>query len=489
MAWDGGEMNCLMVIFGATGDLTSRKLVPALYHLEVKELLPEAFGVVAVARKAYSTDQYLTHIRQKSEEHTHEIFEDAIWSKLANRFHYQPLEFDQEDQYGSLKKKLDTLEKKLESEGNRLFYMAVSPEYFGTIVQHLENQSLIDRKHGWQRMMIEKPFGRDAASARELNQTLRKVFEEEELFRIDHYLVKEMVQNLMTIRAANQIFEPTWNKDHIDHVQIVSAEMEGVGTRGAYYDQAGALRDMLQNHMLQMLALTAMEMPNFLTAEKLRAEKVRILRSLIPLAPETMENRLVLGQYEGYHNEPKVAPESTTETFAALKVFLDHPRWEGVPFFLITGKALAEKTAGIMIQYKLPMGSWSLRQTQQQLAPNRLIIQIQPQEGVVLTFNSKEPGTMDQLMTVNMDFCQNCLAGTNTPEAYEKLLLDAMKGDQSSFTHWDEVEASWIWIDHLTSWAAAHPEAVKSYPKGSQGPVYEERLKHASAWEEKEENQ
>lgn len=487
MVQDAGAMNCLMVIFGATGDLTSRKLVPALYHLEAKELLPEAFGVVAVARKKYDADEYVASVRQQAEAHTHQTFEESVWNRLASRFHYQALEFDQAEAYQRLKEKLDTLGEKMESGRNRLFYMAVSPEYFGTIVQHLKSHGIVDRKHGWQRMMIEKPFGRDTATARELNHTLRQVFEEEELFRIDHYLVKEMVQNLMTIRAANQIFEPTWNKDHIDHVQIVSAEMEGVGTRGAYYDQAGALRDMVQNHMLQMMALTAMEMPNFLTAEKLRAEKVRILRSLIPPASETMEKQLVLGQYEGYGNEAKVAPESTTETFAALKVFLDHPRWEGVPFFLITGKALAEKTAGIMIQYKLPMGSWSLRQTQQQLAPNRLIIQIQPQEGVVLIFNSKEPGTLDQLMTVNMDFCQNCLAGTNTPEAYEKLLLDAMKGDQSSFTHWDEVEASWIWIDQLASWAAAHPEAVKSYPKGSQGPAYEEWLKHASALEAKEE--
>ncbi|MEN1760429.1 glucose-6-phosphate dehydrogenase [Anoxynatronum sibiricum] len=487
MVQDAGAMNCLMVIFGATGDLTSRKLVPALYHLEAKELLPKAFGVVAVARKKHNTDEYVASVRQQAEAHTRQTFEESVWNKLAGRFHYQSLEFDQGDQYESLKKKLDTLGEKTESSGNRLFYMAVSPEYFGTIVQHLKNHGIVNRKYGWQRMMIEKPFGRDAASARELNQTLRMVFEEEELFRIDHYLVKEMVQNLMTIRAANQIFEPTWNADHIDHVQIISTEMEGVGTRGAYYDQAGALRDMVQNHMLQMLALTAMEMPDYLTAENLRAEKVKILRSLVPFETEEMENRLVLGQYERYHNELKVAPDSTTETFAALKVFLDHPRWEGVPFFLITGKALAEKTAGIMIQYKLPMGSWSLRQTQQQLAPNRLIIQIQPQEGVVLSFNTKEPGTLNKLMAVNMDFCQNCLAGTNTPEAYEKLLLDAMKGDQSSFTHWDEVEASWIWIDQLISWAAAHPEAVKSYPKGSQGPAYEERLKHASALEEKEE--
>ena len=279
-----------------------------------------------------------------------------------------------------------------------------------------------------------------------------------------------MVQNLMTLRAANQIFEPTWNAEHIDHVQIISTEAEGVGTRGAYYEEAGVLRDMVQNHMLQMLALTAMELPAVLTAEKLRIEKVRIFKSLVPLKDDQIQDQLVLGQYRGYREEARVAPDSSTETYAAVRVYLNHPRWQGVPFYLKTGKGLQNKAARIVIQYKLPLGSWSLSETSQSLMPNRLTINIQPQEGVVLAFNTKEPGTLDTLLPVNMDFCQNCLAGTNTPEAYEKLLADTMNGDRASFTHWDEVEASWLWTDPIIAWAAAHPEAVHDYQQGSQGP-------------------
>jgi len=476
MARDDEQMNCLMVIFGATGDLTSRKLVPALYRLEAKDLLPDGFQVVAAARKEYSKEQYLAHIRDKYEAYNQESLEENIWNKLADRWHYLPLEFGNTDDYLKLKQKLEGLEKDLGNNGNRLFYLAVSPQYFETIARQMKAHDITKREQGWQRLMIEKPFGRDAASARELNQSLRQVFEEEELFRIDHYLVKEMVQNLMTLRAANQIFEPTWNADHIDHVQIISTEKDGVGTRGGYYDQAGALRDMVQNHMLQMLALSAMEMPDFLTAEKLRAEKVKILKSLVPFHSAEMEKRLVLGQYEGYREEPRVAAASSTETFAALKVFLKHPRWKGVPFYLKTGKGLAEKNARIVIQYKLPIGSWSLAETHQELIPNRLTIQIQPREGVVLSFNTKKPGTEDILMPVKMDFCQNCLAVTNTPEAYEKLLMEAMKGERASFTHWDEVEASWTWIEGVISWAESHPEALRVYQMGSEGPEGVERL-------------
>jgi glucose-6-phosphate 1-dehydrogenase len=464
------DRNCLLVIFGATGDLTSRKLVPALYQLEEKGQLPEAFAVVAVARRTYSIDQYLENTRQKAQEHIRSTIDGKVWKKLARRFHYQSLEFDQPADYKALKQQLDNLAETMDVKGNRLFYMAVSPQFFGPIANQMEAYELLDRTRGWQRLMIEKPFGRDTASARELNQALRQVFEEEELFRIDHYLVKEMVQNLMTLRAANQIFEPAWNADHIDHVQIISTEAEGVGTRGGYYDRAGVLRDMVQNHMLQMLAISAMELPSLLTAEKLRVEKVRVLKSLVPLAEDQIHRRLVLGQYQGYREEAGVALDSTTETFAALRVYLHHSRWQGVPFYLKTGKGLAEKAARIVIQYKLPIGSWSLEKTSQSLMPNRLTINIQPQEGVVLAFNTKEPGTLDTLLPVNMDFCQNCLVGSNTPEAYEKLLMDAIKGDQTSFTHWDEVEASWQWTDAVITWAAAHPEAVHDYPQGSQGP-------------------
>ena len=462
--------DCLLVIFGATGDLTRRKLIPALYRLERNNQLPQAFSVVAVARRPYSTKEYVEEISETVKGHLQDSFDGHIWKDFTERIHYQPLEFDHEEDYDILKHKLDHLDEELNTRGNRLYYMAVSPQHFGSIVRQVEARGLLNRSRGWQRVMIEKPFGHDAPSARELNRTLRQYFEEEEIFRIDHYLVKEMVQNLMTIRAANQIFEPTLNAEHIDHVQIISTEAEGVGTRGSYYDKAGALRDMVQNHMLQMLALTAMDMPNLLTPEKLRAEKVRILKSLVALKPENMERQLVLGQYMGYRKEEQVLEDSSTETFVAVKVYLNHLRWKGVPFYLKTGKGLSDKAARIVIQYRLPLGSWSLVETTQTLTPNRLTINIQPQEGVVLSFNTKEPGTLDTLMPVNMDFCQNCLAGTNTPEAYEKLLDDAMRGDLASFTHWDEVEASWQWIDGIIQWARDHPESVKPYVQGSRGP-------------------
>ena len=468
--------DCLLVIFGATGDLTRRKLIPALYQLERNNQLPQAFAVVAVARRPYSTKEYLEEISEMVKVHLQDRFEENVWKDLAERIHYQPLHFNHGEDYETLKQKLDHLDEDLNTRGNRLYYMAVSPQHFGPIVRQVETHGLLDRRRGWQRVMIEKPFGHDIHSARELNRTLRQFFEEEEIYRIDHYLVKEMVQNLMTIRAANQIFEPTLNAEHIDHIQIISTEAEGVGTRGSYYDKAGALRDMVQNHMLQMLALTAMDMPNLLTPEKLRAEKVRILKSLVTLKPDNMEQQLVLGQYQGYGNEEQVLTDSSTETFVAVKVYLNHPRWQGVPFYLKTGKGLSEKAARIVIQYRLPLGSWSLVETTQTLAPNRLTINIQPQEGVVLSFNTKEPGTLDTLLPVNMDFCQNCLAGTNTPEAYEKLLNDAMKGDLASFTHWDEVEASWQWIDGIIAWARKHPESVKRYARGSRGPEAAETM-------------
>ncbi len=463
--------DCLLVVFGATGDLTRRKLIPALYQMEKQRQLPDSFAVMAVARRPYSIEQYLAEISDTVKAHIQGGIDKNTWKKITGRIHYQPLQFDRPEDYEKLKEKLGHLDEKLNTRGNRLFYMAVSPQHFGPIVNQIEENKLISRSHGWQRVMIEKPFGHDAITAAELNRTLRQFFEEEEIYRIDHYLVKEMVQNLMTIRAANQIFEPTLNAEHIDHVQIISTEADGVGIRGDYYDKAGALRDMVQNHMLQMLALTAMDMPSLLTAEKLRAEKVRILKSLVPLKPEQMKHHLVLGQYQGYRSEENVFPDSSTETFAALKIYINNSRWQGVPFYLKTGKGLSEKAARIVIQYRLPLGSWSLVETTQTLKPNRLTINIQPQEGVVLSFNTKEPGTVDTLLTVNMDFCQNCLAGTNTPEAYEKLLADAMKGDLASFTHWDEVEASWQWIDGIIDWAENHPEAVKDYAQGSQGPV------------------
>ncbi len=469
---------CLMIIFGATGDLTFRKLIPALYQLEKKKELGNGFGVVAVARKPISLKAYLQKAKERVKTHTGEDFEESVWEDLKERIRYQPLEFSNENDYESLNETLSNLDQKIGARGNRLFYMAASPKYFEEISRHIKKKDLYNEKQGWKRLMVEKPFGRDLISAQKLNQALTKVFQEEEIFRVDHYLMKEMVQDLIMIRAANQIFEPTWNREHIDHVQIISTESEGVGTRGEYYDQAGVLRDMVQNHMLQMLALTAVELPGNLTAKNLREEKNKILQSLIPFKEDSLEEQMVLGQYQGYREEPGVAENTSTETYAAIRVFLNHPRWLGVPFYLKTGKGLKEKAARIVIQYRLPMGSCCLGKTKEIEEPNRLTLNIQPLEGVVLSFNTKQPGTLDTILPVNMDFCQNCLIGMNTPEAYEKLLGDAAKGDQTSFTHWKEVEASWKWTDTLIDWAGKHPEKIKFYEKGSQGPPEAINLVH-----------
>jgi len=397
--------------------------------------------------------------------------EEKIWKQLAARIHYQSLDFENPGAYADLQKRLDALDESVDAGGNRLFYMAVAPQHFASIVLQMHQHHMLDRNRGWKRLMIEKPFGHDLNSARALNQTLTRFFRENELFRIDHYLVKEMVQNLLTIRAANQIFEPTWNKDYIEHVEIISTESEGVGRRGAYYDQSGALRDMVQNHLLQLLALTAMELPQPLTEENLRKEKCRVLKSLVPMDGEDLTRHLVLGQYQRYREEANVAPESTTETFAALKVHLNQTRWQGVPFYLKTGKGLNEKNTRMTIQYRLPTGSCCLGSQVRTSHPNQLIIKIQPLEGVTLSFNTKQPGTANSIVPVTMDYCQSCLIETNTKEAYEKLLSDAMKGDRSSFTHWDEVEASWQWIDPITSWAEANPQVLRFYSKGSPGPL------------------
>ena len=466
----------LLVIFGATGDLTFRKLIPALYQMEEKRLFDSGFGVVALSRKDLSTEEYLQMAEKAVKKYAGEAFEEPVWERCKKRMQYQQLEFTKATDYESLKKTLDELDDSLGAGGNRLFYLATSPKYFGEISKYIKGMDLFNENQGWKRLMVEKPFGRDLSSAKELNEALTNSFEEKEIYRVDHYLMKEMVQNLLMIRASNQIFEPTWNREYIDHVQIISTESEGVGTRGDYYDQAGVLRDMVQNHMLQMLALTAVALPGNLTADSLREEKIKILQSLIPLKKDSIDDQMVLGQYEGYQKEPGVGENSSTETFAAIRVFINHPRWMGVPFYLKTGKGIKEKAARIIIQYRLPLGSCCLGKSKEIEEPNRLTINIQPQEGVVLNFNTKKPGTLDTLMPVSMDFCQNCLIGMNTPEAYEKLLGDAIKGDQSSFTHWEEVEASWKWSDTLIDWAGKHPEKIKSYDRGSFGPMEAEDL-------------
>ncbi len=471
-------MKALFVIFGATGDLAKRKLFPALYQLEKKRELNENFAIVAVARKDYTQKEYILELEKAIVEFgnvaENRSEKQEIWKRFTERITYQVLDFNGEEGYESLSESLKRLDKDWDTHGNRLFYLAVGPDYFGKIAIKINKHHLYEKDRGWKRLMIEKPFGRDLITAKELNKELRKVFEEEEIFRIDHYLVKEMVENLLVLRGGNQLFEPTWNKEHIKEVQIISTEKEGIGRRAAYYDKAGALRDMVQNHLLQMLALTTMDLPDRLTSEGLRREKEKILNSLQPIESNRMKKQMVLGQYEGYTNEEDVEKNSTRETYVAVTAYLNHPRWEGVPFFLITGKGLDKKEAKIVLKYHLPVGECCLDHKEQDLPENRLTVNIQPLEGVVVEFNTKKPGTKDTILPVKMDFCQNCMAGINTPEAYEKLILDALDGDHASFTHWEEVKATWTYMDPLISWAEKNGDQVVIYSKGSEGPKKEE---------------
>jgi glucose-6-phosphate 1-dehydrogenase len=467
---------CLFVIFGATGDLTKRKLLPAIYQLKLQGQLPDQFAVIATARKEYTDESYREIAKEAVTQYSGSTLKEEIWESLCKQLFYHQLQFDEDDGYAGLKVMLEGLDDQLQTNGNHIFYLAVAPEYFGEISDRIEKFQLINQDRGWYRLMIEKPFGNNLESARELNSDLTRVFREENLYRIDHYLVKEMVRNLMVIRASNQIFEPLWNGDYIDHIEIISMESEGIGLRGRYYDKSGALRDMVQNHLLQMLALTAMEMPDSLSTTKVRTEKVKMLRALIPIDEDQISNQVVLGQYEGYLDEERVKADSPTETFAALKVCLDHPRWRDVPFYLKTGKAVVSKMTQINIQFKRPLGTSYLGDVLQSADPNRLIIKIQPDEGFEVVFNTKKPGTLDSIMPVSMDFCQSCLVEQNTPEAYEKLILDCINGDASSFTHWDELEATWTWIDKITDWAYRNPQEVRTYPKGSEGPEAAEEL-------------
>lgn len=374
--------------------------------------------------------------------------------------------------------------------GNRIYYLAVAPEYFQIIVENLRLHGLAAQDNSWQRVVIEKPFGRDLVSARTLNRSITSVFGEENIYRIDHYLGKEMIQNIMVLRFANSIFEPIWNNRYIDHVQISATETVGVETRVGYYEKAGALRDMLQNHLLQALTLTAMEPPTSLDTQSVRDEKVKVLRSLSTYTPESVKYNVIRGQYgpsepgfsaksgrhlRGYRQEEGIAPSSQVETFVALKTEINNFRWAGVPFYIRTGKRLAEKSAQIVVQFKqLPQVLY--RQEYPGLDPNVLIIRIQPKEGVVFQFNAKKPGVEQGITPVGMDFCQNCDYESNSPEAYEKLLLDIIRGDSTLFTRWDEVEYSWRFVDHISeAWKQETPD-FPNYSAGSWGPVEAEEL-------------
>jgi len=473
---------CILVIFGATGDLARRKLYPALYALYRDGVLPDRFAVVGVARREKTAEGFRRDIFQAIQQHSRfKVEAGGEWPAFARRFYYLPFNLREGSGYATLKKLLAELDGTYNVPGNRIFYLAVAPENFAPVIDNLAVAGLADNEPpSWQRLMLEKPLGYDLASAETLNRQIRRLFAEEHIYRIDHYLGKEMIQNITVLRLANAFFEPVWNRNYIDNIQINLVETVGVGERSAYYEKAGALRDMVQNHMLQLLTLIAMEHPAGLESAAVRDEKVKVLRSLRPLTEKQVLKDVVRGQYGagridgqkviGYREEAGVDPASDTETFVAAKVFIDNFRWAGVPFYLRTGKRLAVKGTEIFIQFRsLPEINYF--KDYGVLTPNMLVIRVHPLEGVHLQLNVKKPGTGNLIIPITMDFCQNCGMDLNSPEAYERLLYDAMRGDPALFTGWDEVALAWRFIDPIAAVWAQSDVLFPNYVAGSWGPV------------------
>ncbi|HEY3227971.1 MAG TPA: glucose-6-phosphate dehydrogenase [Roseiflexaceae bacterium] len=477
---------CTVVIFGATGDLTHRKLVPALYNLQRERLLPPGFNVVGFARRDWTDSFFHNSLHKDAAQFSRSGLDDTLWNSFAEGISYVPASFDDPAGYEALAGRLALLDEQGGASGNRLFYLATPPESYSTIIQQLGAAGLAHSPSGgWVRIIIEKPFGRDLASARALNAEVHQVFDESQVYRIDHYLGKETVQNILVFRFANGIFEPLWDRRYVDHVQITVAETVGVEGRGGYYERAGALRDMVQNHLTQLLTLTAMEPPVGYRADAVRDEKVKVLRAIRPIT--AVEDDTVRGQYgpgtingqaaPGYREEPGVAPDSRTETYVALRFFIDNWRWAGVPFLLRTGKRMPKRASEIAIQFRqVPLLLFDAGPLSD-IEPNVLAMKVQPDEGITLRFDSKVPGQANQIRPVTMDFRYNASFGVESPEAYERLLLDAMLGDSTLFTRSDEVEASWSLITPIhQGWDAAPPPGFPNYEAGSWGPKEADKL-------------
>jgi glucose-6-phosphate 1-dehydrogenase len=479
---------CALVIFGASGDLTKRKLVPALYYLAADGLLPEDFAVVGTASSEFTSQAFRDKLRGEIPEFLEGAFDPAVWRQLEERIYYVPGSFEDPATYERLREQLGEVDRRHGTAGNYLHYLAVPPDFFAGIVKRLGEAGLAREEDGrWRRVIIEKPFGRDLESAQTLDRDLRAVLRERQIYRIDHYLGKETVQNILVFRFANGIFEPVWNRRYVDHVQITVAESVGVEQRGGYYEKAGALRDMIPSHLFQLLALTAMEPPISFEAEAVRDEKAKILHAIQPIQPEDVLQRTVRGQYgpgevngkpvPGYREEPKVSPGSRTETYAALKLLIDSWRWADVPFYLRTGKRMRERNTEIVMQFKRAPLVLFRNTPVEQLARNRLVIHIQPDEGISLRFGAKLPGPVVEIGSVDMDFNYDDYFGSTPSTGYETLLYDAMKGDSTLFQRGDAVEAGWQVLQPvLDVWAALPARDFPNYAAGSWGPPEVEEL-------------
>jgi len=462
-----------LFIFGASGDLTRRKLIPALFSLFLKGGIPRV-KIVGFARRDWTCDAFRKIVREILDSEDAPEAPPELKDSFVANVGFVRSSFESPEGYAAIRDQY-------KDPPNRIFYLATPPDSYETIIQRLHEAGLADQALGFSRIIVEKPLGRDLRSARELNDRIASAFSEDQIYRIDHYLGKETVQNIMLMRFGNGIFEPVWNTGYIDHVQITMAETIGVGSRGRYYEQAGALRDMMQNHMLQLLCLVAMEPPVNLNADSIHDEKVKVLKSIVPVGAARVESESVRSQYSrgivdgadvpGYREEPDVDPRSSTETFAALRVSLDSWRWAGVPFLLRTGKRLSRRTTEISIHFKRPPLLLFAERRPAATPPNVLTFRIQPQEGIMMGFNSKIPGPTTDMRTVNMDFSYGSAFGEELPEAYERLLLDAMVGDSTLYMRKDEVDSAWAFITEiLDGWHETGRPEITFYRAGSAGP-------------------
>lgn len=476
--------DCTMVIFGGTGDLARRKLAPALFNLHLEGKLPAGFSMIGVGRKEKSSSQYRSELAEAISEYSFETWDEEAWAPLAERIDYLRADIEDPAAYPLIREYIAEHNKQRNPLGNELYYFAVSPHLFHPLADNLgadKTKGTGTSAQGWRRVMIEKPFGSNLETARSLNKALCASFNDQNIYRTDHYLGKEMLHNILVVRFINTVFEPLWNNTYIENVQVTVAENEGIGSRGSYYDRTGAMRDMVQSHLLQMLAVVAMEPPGEASLNEVISNKLKLI-SAIRLWPENGPARnVVFGQYEGYNREKDVSDTSTTETYVALKLAVDNARWQGVPFYLRTGKMLQEKQARVTIQFKKPVGhevaaiSTGLDIENGSLL-NLLTLKMQPSEGIAFQFNIKKPASVDEIVPATMDFCQQCAFQINSPEAYELLIADAIKGEKTRFSSWEEIEKAWMLIDGIyecygLSGLKSHP-----YDPGSWGPAEAEEM-------------